>query len=77
MNREQRYSDPSSGLVCMLTSGVEGLVDDGPVVATRAGFCMLCKTGMSELTIRVGRSAAVKGRARLADSSEVESSLMG
>ena len=27
MNREQRYSDPRSGLVCMLTSGVEGLVD--------------------------------------------------
>ena len=27
MNREQRYSDPRSGLVCMLTSGAEGLVD--------------------------------------------------
>ena len=27
MNREQPYSDPRSGLVCMLTSGVEGLVD--------------------------------------------------
>ena len=27
MNSEQRYSDPRGGLVCMLTSGVEGLVD--------------------------------------------------
>ena len=27
MNREQRYSDPRSGLVGMLTSGIEGLVD--------------------------------------------------
>ena len=27
MNREQPYSDPSGGLVCMLTSGVEGLVN--------------------------------------------------
>ena len=27
MNREQRYSDPRGGLVCKLTSGVDGHVD--------------------------------------------------